>query len=51
MQYVKESKNKNLRVACEHKADKNHITVSAASILAKTTRDAEVDKLKKKIGE
>lgn len=39
----------NLTIICEHKADINHISVSAASILAKTTRDAEIEKIKKSI--
>jgi len=41
----------NLDISCEHKADKNHISVSAASILAKSTREAEMDKIKKKYGD
>jgi ribonuclease HII len=41
----------NLEVVCEHKADKNHIAVSAASILAKSTREKEMDALKKIYGE
>ena len=40
----------NLEVVCEHKADKNHVSVSAASILAKSTREKEMDKLKEKYG-
>lgn len=40
----------NLEVICEHKADKNHICVSAASILAKSTREKEMDKLKEIYG-
>ncbi len=40
----------NLDIICEHKADKNHVAVSAASILAKSTREKEMDKLKKKYG-
>ncbi len=38
----------NLEVLCEHKADANHISVSAASILAKVTREEEVEKIKSK---
>jgi len=41
----------NLKVSCEHKADKNHISVSAASILAKTIREKEMSLLKEKYGE
>lgn len=40
----------NLDVICEHKADQNHVSVSAASILAKSVREREMDKLKKKYG-
>ena len=40
----------NLSVLCAHKADVNYVVVSAASILAKTRRDAEVKKLKEKLG-
>jgi ribonuclease HII len=40
----------NLEVVCEHKADKNHISVSAASILAKSAREKEMDILKKLYG-
>jgi len=39
-----------LEVVSEHKADQNHIAVSAASILAKSTREKEMDKLKEKYG-
>tara|TARA_Y100000310_G_scaffold332391_2_gene407884 strand:- start:1533 stop:2204 length:672 start_codon:yes stop_codon:yes gene_type:complete len=41
----------NLEVLCEHKADRNHISVSAASILAKSTREKEMDKLREIYGE
>lgn len=41
----------NLEIVCEHKADKNHISVSAASILAKSAREKEMDALKKIYGE
>ena len=40
----------NLEIVCEHKADKNHISVSAASILAKSVREKEMLKLKEKFG-
>ncbi len=40
----------NLEISCEHKADVNHIAVSAASIIAKDTREREMDKLKLKYG-
>jgi len=41
----------NLDVSCEHKADKNHISVSAASILAKCVREKEMGDLKKIYGD
>ena len=41
----------NLDLSCEHKADVNHICVSVASILAKSKREEEMDKLKKIYGE
>jgi ribonuclease HII len=47
--YVKD-KSLEPKIACEHKADFNHVVVSAASILAKVTRDAEIEKLKEQIG-
>ena len=43
-------KQENLTVACEHKADRDYVAVSAASILAKSARESEVAKIKKKIG-
>ena len=50
--YVMEhvNKNKNLSVACEHKADRDYVAVSAASILAKSAREKGIEKIKKKIG-
>ena len=42
-------KNKKIELVLEHKADLNYPVVSAASILAKVTRDAEVGRIKKKI--
>ena len=41
----------NLEISCEHKADRNHISVSAASVLAKSMREKEMDKLRKKYGD
>jgi ribonuclease HII len=38
--------NSNLAIHCEHKADVNHVSASAASILAKVTREEEVAKIK-----
>jgi len=40
----------NLEISCEHKADQNHISVSAGSILAKSQREREMDKLRKRYG-
>ncbi len=40
-------KNKEVEAIVEHKADVNHVECSAASILAKVTRDSEVEKIKK----
>src|SRR3989339_111963 len=40
----------NLEISCEHKADENHIAVSAASILAKCVREEEMQKLREKYG-
>jgi ribonuclease HII len=37
------------KLVIEHKADLNHVVVSAASILAKVTRDREIAKIKQKI--
>lgn len=40
----------NLEIVCEHKADINYVAVSAASILAKCTREIEMGRLKEKYG-
>jgi len=49
MSYIKDKKLES-QIACEHKADFNHVVVSAASILAKVTRDEQIEKLKEQIG-
>lgn len=41
----------NLEIVSEHKADRNYISVSAASIIAKTERELEMNKLKEKFGD
>lgn len=41
----------NLEIFCEHKADRNHVAVAAASILAKCKREEEMTKIKKEFGE
>jgi ribonuclease HII len=43
--------NNKLKIKAEHKADFNYPVVSAASIIAKETREDEVAKIKKEIGE
>lgn len=40
----------NLEIVSEHKADRNHVSVSAASILAKSAREKEMENLKKIYG-
>ena len=42
-------KNKNMAIVLEHKADLNYPVVSAASIIAKVTRDNEIERIKKEI--
>ena len=41
----------NLKIKCEHKADLNHISAGAASILAKVEREEIVSKLKHQYGD
>jgi ribonuclease HII len=47
--YINKLLNVDLTLIAEHKADANYPVVSAASILAKVTRDAEIEKIKQKI--
>ncbi len=47
----KRLRKKGVEVVAEHKADEKYAVVSAASILAKVERDAEIDKLKKVFGD
>ena len=41
---------KRIQLLCEHKADATYVICAAASILAKVTRDEEVEKIKKELG-
>jgi ribonuclease HII len=48
--YLDEEIKKKVLIKAEHKADANHPCCSAASIVAKTTRDSEIEILKKELG-
>jgi len=48
--YLKKLLNKKTELECIHKADLKHVYVGAASILAKVTRDKEIEKIQKKYG-
>lgn len=43
-------KNKRIKIVAEHQADEKYLVVGAASILAKVTRDEEIEKIKKETG-
>ena len=49
--YLKIKLNKKIELHLAHKADELYPVVSAASIIAKVTRDSEIVKIKEKIGE
>ncbi len=46
-----EMKNKQMKIIAEHNADENYTIVGASSIIAKVTRDREVKKIEKRLGE
>jgi ribonuclease HII len=48
---VKEGSRTEMEVIAEHRADKNHLVVAAASILAKVKRDSSVRELERTIGQ
>ncbi|MGC8584783.1 MAG: ribonuclease HII [Thermoplasmata archaeon] len=48
---IKKYSRKNVRIISEHRADENYPVVSAASIIAKVTRDREIERIKKEIGD
>jgi ribonuclease HII len=48
--YVSDLLEKDVELLAEHKADLNYPFVAAASILAKVTRDREIEKLKRQVG-
>lgn len=47
--FIKNKLKNNTKLILEHKADAKYPSVAAASILAKVTRDKEIEKIKKKI--
>ena len=51
-EYIRERiTNDKIELVVEHKADVNYLPVGAASIIAKVTRDQEIEKIKEKYGD
>jgi ribonuclease HII len=48
--YIRTKLTSKMEIRAEHKADERYLVVGAASIMAKVTRDREVEKIKEKIG-
>ena len=48
---IQDKLSKKYNLLAEHKADSNHTIAAAASILAKVTRDNEIEEIKSKVGE
>lgn len=48
---IREFLSTNTEVVSEHHADRNHVVVSAASVLAKVRRDAAIARLQKRYGD
>lgn len=49
--YLMKLLKKKVDAVVEHKADVKYVECAAASILAKVTRDSEIEKIKKKVGD
>ena len=46
--FIDKMDSREIELVVEHKADLNHLVVGAASIMAKVTRDREIEKIKRK---
>ncbi len=51
MGYIKDEIRDNIELIVDHKADKNYVECSSASIIAKVERNKEIEELEKKYGE
>jgi len=51
MGYIKDEIRDNIELIVAHKADKNYVECSSASIIAKVERNKEIEELKEKYGE